>query len=112
MALVLAYLDQRIEVPESESAPETKRLDEVTVKIAELMTAYRAGEISGSLVFPSIQELEAEQKMLQSQVTRQVRKAKQVTSAAQVADAAAQPEAGDSRGALRRDSYRTGRWFT
>lgn len=82
-ALVLAYLDQPIEVSESEAASDTGRLDEVTAKIAELMTAYRTGEMSGSLVFPSIKELEAEQKTLRSQVARQVRKAKQVTSAAE-----------------------------
>ncbi|MGV9340602.1 recombinase family protein [Streptomyces sp. NPDC003688] len=81
--LVLAYLDQPIEAPEPESAPDTGRLDEVTAKIAELMAAYRAGEMSGSIVFPSIKELEGEQKKLRSQVAQHVRKAKQVTSAAE-----------------------------
>jgi hypothetical protein len=80
---VLAYLDQPIEAPESDSAPDTARLDEVTAKIAELMAAYRAGEMSGSIVFPSIKELEDEQKKLRSQVAQHVRKAKQVTSAAE-----------------------------
>ncbi|MEZ0111667.1 site-specific DNA recombinase [Catenulispora sp. EB89] len=82
-ALVLAYLDQPIEASEPEVAPDTTRLDEVTAKITELMTAYRAGEMSGSLVFPSIKELEDEQKTLRSQVARQVRKTRQVTSVAE-----------------------------
>ena len=82
-ALVLAYLDQPIEAPEPEVGPDTRRLDEVTAKIAELMQAYRAGEMSGSLVFPSIKELETEQKTLRSHVARHVRKAKKVTSAAE-----------------------------
>ncbi|HEV2343156.1 MAG TPA: recombinase family protein [Actinocrinis sp.] len=81
--LVLAYLDQPIEAAEPEVAPGTARLDEVTAKIAELMTAYRAGDMSGSIVFPSIKELEDEQKKLRSQVAQQVRKAKHVTSAAE-----------------------------
>ena len=39
--------------------------------------------MSGSLVFPSIKELEDEQKTLRSQAARQGRKTKQVTSAAE-----------------------------
>lgn len=81
--LVLAYLDQPIEPTEPEASPDTSRLDEVTAKIAELMTAYRTGEMSGSIVFPSIKELEDEQKKLRSQMAQQVRKMKQVTSAAE-----------------------------
>ncbi|MFD0634105.1 recombinase family protein [Catenulispora yoronensis] len=82
-ALVLAYLDQPIEPTEPEATPDTSRLDEVTAKIAELMTAYRAGEMSGSIVFPSIKELEDEQKKLRSQMAQQVRKMKQVMSVAE-----------------------------
>jgi hypothetical protein len=81
--LVLAYLDQPIEVLEEETVDHSERLNEIAAKMAELMAAYRAGEMSGSIVFPSIKELEDEQKKLRSQVAQQVRKTKHVTSAAE-----------------------------
>ena len=81
--LVLAYLDQPIELPKEEAADHSGRFDEIAAKIVELMAAYRAGEMSGSIVFASIKELEEEQKRLRSQAAQQVRKAKQVMSAAE-----------------------------
>ncbi|MFC8829003.1 recombinase family protein [Streptomyces sp. NPDC057137] len=81
-ALVLAYLSQPIDAVEEKVFEGQARLDEVTVKIAELMTAYRTGAMSGSLVFPSIKELEDEQKVLQVQAAKHVRTKRKVTTAA------------------------------
>lgn len=81
--LVLTYLDQPIEAPKKQVVPGTARLNEVERLIAELMAAYRSGEVSGSIVFPSIKEFENEQNELRSQVAQQARKAKHVTSVAE-----------------------------
>ncbi|HEV3170365.1 MAG TPA: recombinase family protein [Actinocrinis sp.] len=81
--LVLAYLDQPIEAPKEQAVPGAARLKEIERLVTELMGAYRAGEMSGSIVFPSIKELEDEQKKLRSEVAQQVRKTKQVTSVAE-----------------------------
>ncbi|EKX63106.1 resolvase, N-terminal domain protein [Streptomyces ipomoeae 91-03] len=80
--LVLAYLSQPIDAVEEKPFEGQSRLDEVTAKIAELMTAYRTGAMSGSIVFPSIKELEDEQKLLQSQAAKHVRTKRKVTTAA------------------------------
>ncbi|MFF5363150.1 recombinase family protein [Streptomyces scabiei] len=81
-ALVLAYLNQPIDAAEEKSFDGQARLDEVTAKIAELMTAYRTGAMSGSIVFPSIKDLEDEQKVLQAQAAKHVRMKRKVTTAA------------------------------
>ncbi|WP_327313347.1 recombinase family protein [Streptomyces sp. NBC_01235] len=81
-ALVLAYLSQPIDAVEDTPFEGQARLDEVTAKIAELMTAYRTGAMSGSIVFPSIKELEDEQKVLQGQAAKHVRMKRKVTTAA------------------------------
>ncbi len=81
-ALVLAYLNQPIEEIEEKPFEGQARLDEVTAKIAELMTAYRTGAMSGSIVFATIKELENEQKVLQFQAVKHVRMKRKVTTAA------------------------------
>ncbi|MEV8545633.1 recombinase family protein [Streptomyces sp. NPDC051572] len=81
-ALVLAYLNQPIEAVEEKPFEGQARLDEVAAKIAELMSAYRAGGLSGSVVFPMIKDLEDEQKVLQSQAAKHVRIKRKVTTAA------------------------------
>jgi hypothetical protein len=81
-ALVLAYLSQPIDAVEEKPFEGQVRLDEVTVKISELMTAYRTGAMSGSIVFASIKELEDEQKVLQAQAAKHVRMKRKVTTAA------------------------------
>lgn len=80
-SLVLAYLDQPIDAVEDKPFEEQARLDEVTAKIAELMAEYRSG-MSGALVFPSIKELEDEQKVLQAKAAKHVRMKRKVTTAA------------------------------
>lgn len=79
--LVLAYLDQPIELPKSEPNAGTARLKEVESKIAELMTSYRTGEMSGSTVFPSIKQLEDEQRELRVKVAQRVRAERTTTTA-------------------------------
>ena len=81
-ALVLAYLDQPIDAPEEKPFEGQTRLDELSAKIAELMSAYRSGELSGSVVFPSIKELEDEQHALQAQAAKYVRMKRKITTAA------------------------------
>jgi hypothetical protein len=82
-ALVLAYLNQPLEAVDDKPFEGQARLDEVTDKIAELMTAYRSGDMPGSLVFPSVKELEDEQRVLQSQAAKHVRLKRKVTTAAE-----------------------------
>lgn len=82
-ALVLAYLSQPIEPEEDTPFAGQARLDEITGKIAELMQAYRDGSLSGSIVFPSIKELEEEQKVLQRQAAQHVKKQRKTTTAAE-----------------------------
>lgn len=79
--LVLAYLDQPIELPKDEPNPGAVRLGEIEFKIAELMASYRAGEMSGSTVFPSIKQLEDEQRELRVEVAQRARTARTTTTA-------------------------------
>lgn len=79
--LVLAYLDRPLET-DSKPFEGQARLDEIAAKIAELMTAYRSGEMSGSLVFPSIKELEDEQRELQAQSASHKKVMQKVTTPA------------------------------
>lgn len=80
--LVLAYLNEPLETEEHAPFDGQRRLDEIASKIAELMAAYRSGELSGSLVFPSIKELEDEQKALQTQAAKHARTNRRITTAA------------------------------
>lgn len=64
-ALLLPDFEQE---PDEEPEPDwlgSTRLGEISDKIAELMTAYRANRLSGAVVFPAVEELEAEQAELQ-----------------------------------------------
>lgn len=81
-ALVLAYLSQSIDAVEEKPFEDQARLDEVTAKISELISAYRTGVMSGSIVFPSIKQLEDEQRDLQAQAAKHVRMKRKVTTAA------------------------------
>jgi site-specific DNA recombinase len=79
--LLFVYLDKPVEAPthwEGEA-----RLTEVNAKLAELMEQYRTG-LSGSIVFPLVRQLEAEQRELmteQAKFTRyQARKSVTLTS--------------------------------
>lgn len=66
IGLAKAYLAGRRVQAKPEPFQGQARLDEVAGKIAELMAEYNAGNLSGSIVFPSIKKLEDEQRALQS----------------------------------------------
>jgi hypothetical protein len=79
--LVLDYLNEPVEVEDRPFAGQA-RLDELGGKIAELMTAYRSGELSGSIAFPSIKQLEDEQRLLQREAGKYIRSQNKITTAA------------------------------
>jgi site-specific DNA recombinase len=79
--LVLAYLNQSVKVEDKPFGGQA-RLDELTGKIAELMTAYRSGELSGSIVFPSIKQLEEEQRALRRDAAKYLWSQSKITTAA------------------------------
>lgn len=79
---VLDFLKQPVEVEEKPFSGQA-RLDEVTAKIAELMGQYRKGELSGSIVFPSIKQLEDEQKVLRREAAKHNRAQTKITSTAE-----------------------------
>lgn len=57
-----------VELPEvqEDAPPAPERLEGISRMISELMDAYRAGRLSAALVFPQIEELEAERAQLQA----------------------------------------------
>ena len=63
---VLSVLRARLEeldlrAPDAPTpAPAEDRREQISAQIRELMTAYRAGQLSAAIVFPQVQELEAE----------------------------------------------------
>jgi hypothetical protein len=76
--LVLAYTKGREIETHEEPWTGQERLDTVTSKIAELMEQYRTEQLSGSIVFPQVKQLEDEQRQLQAnrgQYTRTTKKA-------------------------------------
>jgi site-specific DNA recombinase len=81
--LVLDYLSRPVHPVEDKPFEGQARLEAVTAKIVELMQAYRDGTMSGSLVFPSIKELEDEQKLLQRQAAKYQRSRQKITTAAE-----------------------------
>lgn len=66
IGLVKAYLRGRKIEAKDDLFPGEARLEEVGSKIAELMAAYRTGDLPGSVVFPNIKELRSEQQELQA----------------------------------------------
>jgi len=74
--LVRARLAQEsLEAPAPEPAPGAERLAQIPGLMAELMDAFRAGQLPGSVVFPQIEQLEAERAELQAQRNAQVQAA-------------------------------------
>lgn len=67
-ALVLRYLDRQGDLPTAEPAPfaGAARLDAVNAQISELMAAFVAGTLSGAVVFPAVERLEAERDALEA----------------------------------------------
>jgi site-specific DNA recombinase len=66
-AVVVARLDGEELLTGASSSGEfehAERLDAIPAKIAELMTEYNAGRLSGAVVFPQVTKLEAEQSEL------------------------------------------------
>jgi len=63
--LALAHLgEHKLEV-EDEPWPESETLERVAQQISEVMTAYRAGELSAAIAFPNVTALEEEKAQLQ-----------------------------------------------
>ncbi len=61
----LRTVDLSGETVEAPAWPGETRLTEIPGQIRELMDAYRAGTLSGAIVFPQVQDLEAEQARLE-----------------------------------------------
>ncbi len=61
----LRTVDLSGETIEAPAWPGEARLSQIPGQIRELMDAYRAGTLSGAIVFPQVQDLEAEQARLE-----------------------------------------------
>jgi site-specific DNA recombinase len=62
--LVQKYLSKRSVRPRAESWPGETDLEDITGRVAELMNAYGAGDLSGDVVFPQVSKLENQQRAL------------------------------------------------
>ena len=73
---VLSVLRARLEelelpTPDAPKAPPVEdRVEQISQQIRELMTAYRAGQLSAAIVFPQVQELEAERAEAAAEASR------------------------------------------
>jgi site-specific DNA recombinase len=72
--LVVGYLSERRVEPQAEPWPYEAELSSVTERIAELMTAYASGQLSGQVVFATVEQLEKQARGLRDDHSTWIRK--------------------------------------